>query len=250
VARVLVIEGDKLLASTLARVLGDAGFEVHVAPNARDGFARACELVPECIVCAARLPDVDGYWVARRVRTERSEVATTPFLFLTGVHDAGARLEALNVGADAYLSRPFRNDELVAQVGALIDMAKRLRQKRDSFFSSPPSSRQSPAFRGDIAQLSVSTLLSMLELERRTGRLKVRTVGASAEFELVAGTLVRARLVGQAHAPVDALRQVLGWKVGRFWFRPGAGTTPAQSVRGSIGALLLEAMRLEDESEK
>src|SRR5262249_8002392 len=151
----------------------------------------ACEISPACIVCDTKLPDVDGLWVARRVRTEPGPVSKTPFLFLISAGDATARLEGLSVGADAHIVKPFRSEELVAQVGALIDMANRLRARLDSFFSEPPSSTGTPAFRGDLAQLSVTTLFNMLELERRTGRFKARVDRRHvAEFDLLDGTIV------------------------------------------------------------
>ena len=245
----LVISSDRFLVRVLSRVLGDAGYEVHLAGAAREGFARACELLPDCIVCDTKLPDVDGFWVARRVRTEPGKLKRTPFLFLSGAGDAAGRVEGLSVGGDAQLAKPFRNEELVAQVGALIEMAKRLGEQQDSFLSQPPSTRRSPAFRGDLSQLSIATLLGMLELERRTGKLKLKSDGQrSAELQLIEGTLMRASLAAEERPPVEVLREVLGWRKGRFWFR-SEGTPPGEKgPRGSIGALLLEAIRLEDES--
>jgi two-component system OmpR family response regulator len=133
--RVLIIEADEWESALLATFLGDAGYEVHVAAEAREGFDKVRELMPDCILCDVSLPDIDGFWVARRVRTESSRVATTPFLFLTEADDVEARLQGLHVGADLYLTKPLRNDEVVAQVGALIDMANRLRKTRDSMAS-------------------------------------------------------------------------------------------------------------------
>src|SRR5262249_11537824 len=74
--RVLIIEADEWLAVLLRKFLVDAGFEVEVANAARQGFDKARELTPDCILCDVNLPDIDGFWVARRVRTEPSVVAT------------------------------------------------------------------------------------------------------------------------------------------------------------------------------
>jgi len=117
--RVLIIEQEEWEAALLTRFLSEAGYEVHVAGEARAGFDKVRELQPDCILCNVNLPDIDGFWVARRVRTEPTRVATTPFLFLTEADDAESRLQGLNVGADLYLTKPFRNDEVVAQVGAV-----------------------------------------------------------------------------------------------------------------------------------
>src|SRR4029079_883856 len=98
-------------AALLTRFLSEAGYEVHVAGEARAGFDKIRELQPHCILCSVNLPDIDGFWVARRVRTEPTRVATTPFLFLTEADDSESRLQGLNVGAVLYLTTPFRNGE-------------------------------------------------------------------------------------------------------------------------------------------
>ncbi|HEY5373624.1 MAG TPA: response regulator, partial [Polyangiaceae bacterium] len=70
--RILIIEQDEWESTLLAKFLGEAGYEVHVAAEARAGFEKVRELQPDCILCDVNLPDIDGFWVARRVRTEPS----------------------------------------------------------------------------------------------------------------------------------------------------------------------------------
>jgi two-component system, OmpR family, response regulator len=250
--RVLIIEQEEWEATLLARFLSEAGYEVHVAGEARAGFEKIRELQPDCILCSVNLPDIDGFWVARRVRTEPTRVATTPFLFLTEADDAESRLQGLNVGADLYLTKPFRNEEVVAQVGALIDMANRLRKQREAFSSDgPASSVAGAAFSGDVAQMSIATVLTLLELERRTGRLKVRGEGGKvALLELTEGQFASGTLNDQPWPSTDLLREVLRWKKGSFSFRGTTGTLSDSGDQQKIGGLLLEAMRLEDESRR
>jgi two-component system, OmpR family, response regulator len=248
--RVLIIENDLSTSSLLAQLLGDAGFEVHSAGLAREGFDKAQELLPDCILCGVELPDVDGLWVARRVRTEPSRLAITPFLFLTDSEEPEIRLQGFNVGADAYMTKPLRREEVVAQVSALIDMAARLREQRDSFAAIVPTALEVPALRGDVAQMSVATVLTVLEMERRSGVLKVRSEqNRQVDIHVIEGGLVATVLDGKGTEPVAALRDTLSWKAGRFWFRPSdVVATPAE--RHSIGALLLEVMRLDDEEQR
>ena len=250
--RVLIIEHEEWEAALLTRFLSEAGYEVHVAGEARSGFDKIRELQPDCILCNVNLPDIDGFWVARRVRTEPTRVATTPFLFLTEADDTESRLQGLNVGADLYLVKPFRNDEVVAQVGALIDMANRLRKQRDSFSSDgPASSIAGAAFTGDIAQMSVATVLTLLELERRSGRLKVRGEGGGvALLELAEGKFAAGMLDDKPWNSTELLREVLRWKKGSFSFRGAEGAVTDSGDQQKIGGLLLEAMRLEDESRR
>ncbi len=248
--RILIIEQDEWESTLLAKFLGEAGYEVHVASEARAGFEQVRALQPDCILCDVNLPDIDGFWVARRVRTEPSPVATAPFLFLTNAEDTESRLQGLNVGADIYLTRPFHDEEVVAQVGALIDMANRLRKQRDSFTSEGPISSPGAAFSGDIAQMSVATVLTLIELERRSGQLKVRSeTGRTVVLELNEGALAGATVDDKSEEPTTVLRETLRWKKGRFTFRSMQAV--AQSgARQTIGGLLIEAMRLEDEARR
>jgi two-component system, OmpR family, response regulator len=246
----LIIEQDEWESTLLGKFLGEAGYEVHVASEARAGFDLVRTLQPDCILCDVSLPDIDGFWVARRVRTEPSPVATAPFLFLTNADDTESRLQGLNVGADIYLTRPFRDEEVVAQVGALIDMANRLRKQHESFTSEGPGSSPGAAFSGDIAQMSVATVLTLLELERRSGHLKVRSdSGTVALLVLEDGTLAGATLDDRPTEAAPVLRETLRWKHGSFTFRSAEIST--QNGQGqAIGGLLIEAMRLEDEARR
>jgi len=249
--RVLIIEADEWVAVLLKKFLTDAGFSVDLATGAKEGFDKVRALTPDCILCDVNLPDIDGFWVARRVRTEPSAVATTPFLFLTDADDVESRLQGFHVGADLYVTKPFRNEEVVAQVGALIEMAKRLRKQREDFSSEPPSHRGA-AFQGDIAQMALSTVLSLLELERRTGRLKVaRDDGRRGEIELADGKFAGVAVEGVKGAPTELLRELLRWKKGKFAFKPDPKKQTAPGfTRRSLTELLLEASRLEDESRR
>jgi DNA-binding response OmpR family regulator len=246
--RVLIIEQDEWESALLAKFLREAGHEVEVAAFARAGFDRVRATEPDCILCAVNLPDIDGFWVARRVRAEPTRVRATPFLFLTDAEDHEGRLQGLNVGADLFLIKPFRAEEVVAQVGALIDMANRLKASSTAP-DGPPSSARPTAFQGDLAQMSVSTVLTLLELERQTGRLKIKgEASESASFELSDGAFATALLDEAPIDVVELLRRVLHWKGGSFQFRSGRVDLGAE--RHSVSSLLLKAMQLEDEAHK
>ncbi len=243
----MIIESDEWLSTLLVKFLSSEGFECLVAIEARDGFAEARRLMPDCIVCDVLLSDIDGFWVARRVRGERSRLAATPFAFLTKEDNPELRLQGLAFGADALISPPFQHEQVVAQVGALVGMATRLREKHSGSASGGPAAAIA-ALRGDVAQLSVATLLTMLEMERRTGRLRVSPPGGvEVVLELVEGTISGAQLAGKPDEPVRVLRRAVTWSRGSFTFEPTE--LVASSERGrAISSALLEAMRLNDEA--
>lgn len=244
----LIIENDEWISTLLVKFLSGAGYECHVAVDAREGFRVATERLPDCIICGVMLPDIDGFWVARRVRGERSRLATTPFAFLTAVEDPELRLQGLSVGADVFISPPFRHEEVVAQVNALVGMAQRLRETPSP--SQAPPEGEGSALRGDIAHISVPTLLTMLEMERRSGQLTVVPhEGESAVFDVVEGGLETTRLSGVECSPIDALRAAVQWRQGQFAFQP-RHLPRAGNERHSLSGLLLEAMRLNDEAQR
>ena len=96
---VLIIEDDEQTANLLATAIRQADYEVVMSPTASAGLDIAIEIKPDCIVCDVDLPDEDGYWVARAIRTHHSPVSVTPFLFLSAYDDAQSRLQGFQVGA-------------------------------------------------------------------------------------------------------------------------------------------------------
>jgi DNA-binding response OmpR family regulator len=246
VGSVLVIEDDGWVSSLLSAAIREAGYDVVVCSGAQEGLDRACADQPDCIVCDVDLPDHDGYWVARNVRTHASRVSVTPFLFLSGLDDEQSRLEGFHVGADVYMTKPFRVDEVVAQIGALVQMAARLRVRRDSMMSIPPAS-QANAIEGDLGQMSIATVLTVLEMERRTGVFEVVSKRRRAQLEMARGGVIDGSIGGTKVSALTALRTMLTWTVGRFSFKPTAVRDAPQSNK-SLGAFLIEALRLEDEA--
>lgn len=101
---------------------------------------------------------------------------------------------------------------------------------------------------GHLSEMSLSTVLAMLEIERHSGRLKVATDdGMLASFELSEGSVISSRYLENDADPLQTLRSALCWKQGRFWFKPQPAEPPSFAPR-SIGSLLLEATRQNDES--
>lgn len=245
--RVLIIEADEWLTTLISKFLADAGYSTQVTTTARSGFDEALASQPACVLCDVILPDIDGYWVTRRIRAEKSRLAGTPILLLSQRDDHAARLEGLALGADVFLTPPFRYDEVIAQVDALIGMAARLRARRDSVHSDMPPSNESAALHGDVSQITVPTFLTMLEMERRTGRVRVQATGKpTITFELVDGTIVQVQSGGQESDSLQTMRDVVAWNTGKYTFEPKKIELAGRSQM-RISMLLLEAIRLNDE---
>ena len=115
--KILVIEDEGLLADSLKTLLQLKGFEVEVVYDGEKGAEYAETGIYDLLILDVMMHMIDGYQVARQVRTRP---LTTPILLLTARADVQDRIEGLNAGADYYLTKPFDNQELLACINALL----------------------------------------------------------------------------------------------------------------------------------
>jgi len=113
--KILVVEDDLDVAEMLNAYFRVQGYEVFTVNWGEDGV-RACQTInPDLVVLDIRLPDIDGYEVARRLRTDR-RTQDVPIIFLTEKRDREDRLQGLELGADDYITKPFDVQELRLRV--------------------------------------------------------------------------------------------------------------------------------------
>jgi DNA-binding response OmpR family regulator len=122
--RILLIEDEEHLASAVAQGLRDEGFAVDVASNGTDGLWRAREFSYDLIVLDILLPGTNGFQVCATLRAEENWV---PILMLTAKDGDLDEAEALDTGADDFLSKPFSFVVLVARIRALLRRGRRER---------------------------------------------------------------------------------------------------------------------------
>jgi two-component system OmpR family response regulator len=119
--RVLVVEDEVRLAEAVAEGLRAEGFEVEVVHDGLAGLTRGVERDYSAIVLDILLPGMNGYKVCRNLRDEG---VTTPILMLTAKDGEYDEAEALDTGADDFLSKPFSFVVLVARLRALMRRAR------------------------------------------------------------------------------------------------------------------------------
>ncbi|CAA9330387.1 MAG: Two-component transcriptional response regulator, LuxR family [uncultured Nocardioidaceae bacterium] len=127
--RILVVEDDPVINQAVSDRLEAEGYEVVRAWDGPGAVAAYGEHSPDLVVLDLMLPGYDGHEVCRRIQTDRP----VPVLMLTARADETDVLVGLGVGADDYLTKPFRMRELVARVGALlrrVDRAAELAGRR------------------------------------------------------------------------------------------------------------------------
>lgn len=113
--KILIVEDDLDVADMLNAYFRVQGYEVFTVNWGEDGV-RACQASrPDLVILDIRLPDIDGYEVARQLRANR-RTADIPIIFLTEKRDRTDRLQGLELGADDYITKPFDVQELRLRV--------------------------------------------------------------------------------------------------------------------------------------
>ena len=120
--RILVVEDEKRVAAAVRRGLEAEGFAVDVALDGTDGYQRAHDGDYDAILLDILLPGLNGYKVCERLRDEGN---WTPILMLTAKGGEYDQAEALDTGADDFLSKPFSFVVLLAKLRALLRRVER-----------------------------------------------------------------------------------------------------------------------------
>jgi DNA-binding response OmpR family regulator len=116
---VLLVEDEETLRKVLRSLLERDGFEVAEAADGAEALSAVDRLSPDAIVLDLNLPVLDGYDVLSRLRT-RSTSATLPVLVLTANGDEASEVRALKMGANEFLTKPFRPRALGARLKLLL----------------------------------------------------------------------------------------------------------------------------------
>lgn len=115
--KILIVEDEKLLADSIGELLESKGFDVEIVYDGEAGAQYAELGVYDLLILDVMMPKMDGYEVARKVRSLRVGV---PILMLTAKSALEDRITGLNAGADYYLTKPFDTRELLACINALL----------------------------------------------------------------------------------------------------------------------------------
>ena len=115
--KVLLVEDEATLAMIIADMLTREGFEVAQAGNGEDGISMFLTRQPDAVVADVMMPRLDGFGMVRRIRAINSEV---PVIFLTAKSAIDDIVEGFELGANDYLKKPFRMEELLVRLKSLL----------------------------------------------------------------------------------------------------------------------------------
>ena len=179
-ARLLLVEDDEVTRTAVAANLAGHGYVVEQAPDAATALRAWDRGRPDAIVLDLGLPDLDGVSVIRRLRRE----ATTPILVLSARGQEVDKVEALEAGADDYVTKPFGIGEVRARIAALL-------RRSGSASGEPSGILRNGSIALDPARRRVTVGETELELTPREYELLRQMLSAPGRV-LTSGRLLRA----------------------------------------------------------
>ena len=111
-SNILVVEDDFAIRSLITTALETENYKYHVAKNGNQAIMEAATQAPELILLDLGLPDIDGVDVIRKIRTW----STVPITVISARSEDKDKIDALDVGADDYITKPFSTAELLARI--------------------------------------------------------------------------------------------------------------------------------------
>jgi uncharacterized protein (TIGR02266 family) len=234
--RVLLAEDEPLMAQMMADMLAELPIEVVVARNGREALALVARGRPDLLLLDCMMPELDGFEVAAALKGN-PETQEIPIIFLTARGHVEDKVRGLDLGAEDYLIKPVRREEMVARVRNVL---RRFESRRATI---PP---QSSLMRGRLEVMGLPNIFQVLEAERRTGTLRITSDGRRGEILFLEGRVayaIEASRQGEA-----AIYRMLGWEKGDFELELTSGTGPAAAqITRPNQSLLMEGVRRLDE---
>lgn len=144
--RLLVVDDDPGLLLAVSETLRAEGYNVLTARRAADALIRVAENLPDLIISDIRMPGMDGYQFVGKLRSN-ARTRLVPIVFLTAKDETTDRIAGFRTGVDAYITKPFEPEELVAVVAAILERVQRTHSDLARMFGESVS--EAPEFQRD-----------------------------------------------------------------------------------------------------
>ncbi|MCB0554946.1 MAG: response regulator [Phaeodactylibacter sp.] len=251
---VLLIEDHPALRAYVRGCL-EGHFRVEEAENGQQGLEKALELTPELVISDVMMPEMDGFEVCRRLKTD-IRASHIPVILLTARADAPSRLEGLQHGADAYLTKPF----LAAELKLIAHKQIELRQRLQAYYQSLISGEAPDSVEGeqpeeaafiiqvreyllqhlDDATLNVTALADTLAMSRSQLHRKITGLAGFTPVDLIRNVRLgeAKKMLKATDLQVAEIAYQCGYTDPGFFtrvFREQFGMTPTEYRRGKGG---------------
>ena len=219
------------LLDRLENALAAIGFETLPFRSGAEALAACHELIPDVVVAALDMPVMDGLALLTRLKA-KPQLAEVPVVLTAEEATDFTRLQAYRLGVRDVIPRPFTDEELCIRVRRAVVDGRR-----------PPAE---PVLRGNLSEISVATLLSLFEFERKSGIMNLKRDEQHARLFVAAGRVVKVEGVDGEADPVARIMRVLDWRAGRFEFS-ACEVVAGDELGLQTQQLLLEHARIRDE---
>lgn len=228
--RVLLADDSAPLLGRLRTALSQAGFDVESVDNGVTAYARCSENPPDIILASIRLSGTDG-WQLTRMLADNPRTRQVQVVLMDEDASDMTRLEAYRLGVKDFVHKPFTDEEIAIRL-------RRLALIRPS--------EGGATLRGNLGEISLATLLSLLDFERKSGILVVLNGGEAARLFVATGNVVKIEGPTPDGDGRSRLMSVLDWDVGNFEFTR-CEVVGTDEISLPTSRLLLEHARLRDE---
>jgi DNA-binding response OmpR family regulator len=236
---IIVVDDDDHYRELAAEPFRKRGDVVRTTSDGLEALAMCLKEAPDIVLSDVQMPRMDGWQLLRLIRA-RPSIASLPVVFLTMLNNDNERLLGYQLGVDAYIAKPYKPEELLIRVTQILRRAKSM--------SGAPMAKIT--LRGELAHVPASSLLSFLEMEKKTGTLLL--IGpAVARLFLRDGRVMRAEIEGaeEPKGSRQVFMSVLDWNNGQFEFTP-EDVQAEDDIKTATTALLLEHARIADERKR
>jgi len=241
--RILLVDDDPWILRMVSTVLEKRGYVIDTATDGAEALRRADQAPPDLVITDVMMPGMDGWAFVKNLRAQ-TRFSFVPVIFLTALAGDDDRIRGFRLGADDYLPKPFRFEELDLRVANTLKKQRELRAHARS-----TAHDGSPGIHGSLDQLGLSSLLAMLEMERKSGVLVLRRGEEVGRVFVREGKVVAARIDGPGPEGAAAVYHLLTWSSGHFDFSV-IDVDMEDQIRTSTTHLLMEGARLLDEANR
>jgi DNA-binding NarL/FixJ family response regulator len=208
--RLLVVDDEPNLLVAVAACLRGEGYEVTTARSGREALVRLAETMPDLIISDIRMPGMDGYTLARHVRSS-ARTALVPIVFLTAKDEMADRVEGFRNGVDAYLTKPFEPDELVAVIKSILSRVERTHAEIARLV-------------GDANQSSEQAVIHDEDLTEAEGRIAAAVARGLSNKEIAAECGISVRTVENHISHILSKKSFSNRvEIARHWIERGQG---------------------------
>lgn len=235
--KVLLVDDNPMVLEMLRQSLAHFS-SVHPLTDAADALLKAIEDKPDLIIADYAMDGMDGRALLQKIKS-RNASAGIPVILMASKTDINEKLKALQDTVEDFIEKPFFLKDATAKIKKVVDKILLEKMAKEA----PGES----VLRGNLGQMNVLDLLQSLDMGRKTCALTLTNNGDKCKMFFTDGQINHA-LYGDLKGD-PAVYKVLTWTAGNFEI-DFAGSSEEQSTTQSTQGLLLEGLRMLDESSR